>query len=152
MGNDPEKGDRVEVWKAKYPTFKVLEGKTTEIEFGGPYDVQMPVVVEGGIGELQSYNMKMYGAKGEEYRRCWPKPLLADFKIKDSAGLVVNSGKLRAFTEQDEMTPAGKGAGLLEFAKHVLFKLPAGQGKAPFKTELKTTHALLGAVETPGWK
>ncbi|MHC4777248.1 MAG: hypothetical protein ACYTFG_01585 [Planctomycetota bacterium] len=149
-GSDPNKGDRVEIWKGTYPKFKVEEGKTVTLEFGGPFDIQVPVHVTPDLAELQTYNLKIFGAKGEEYRRFWNKPFTADFKIKGAKGKTVKAGKLRAFTDQDELTPLGKGIGLLEFAKHVLFKGKAGV-TLPLKAEFSVKHPLMGAFKTKGW-
>jgi hypothetical protein len=154
-GNDPNKGDRVEVFPGTYnENNKILveEGKTTEIEFGGPYKVSMNVNVDGVEGELQTYTLQVFGAKGEEYRRFWDKPFCPSYKVKDANGVVVDSGRLRAFTEQDELTPIGKGIGLLETAKHVFFKVTAARHKAPLKAEFQDRHVLLGNIETEGWK
>ncbi|MHC4597856.1 MAG: hypothetical protein ACYS47_02510, partial [Planctomycetota bacterium] len=149
-GNDPNKGDRVEVWPGTFPKFKVEEGKTVTLEFGGPFDVQIPVKISGDVAELQTYELKVFGAKGEEYRRFWNKPFLADYKVKGKKGMTVKSGKLRAFTEQDELTPLGKGIGLLLFAKHVIFKGKAGV-TPPLKAEFYVKHPLLGTFKTKGY-
>jgi len=152
-GSDPNRADRVEVYPGSYPKKIVVEeGKTRVIEFGGPYEVKMNVNVSGDKAELQTYTLEVFGAKGEEYRRFWAKPFCPDFKVKDANGVLVKKGRLRAFTEQDELEPVGKGIGLLETAKHVLFDVIPARHKSPLKAEFYTRHPLLGNIETKGWR
>jgi hypothetical protein len=146
-GKDPNKDDRVEIWKGTTKRFKLEEGKTVAIEMGGPYKIEMPVVVSGNMGELQTYKLKVFGKGGEEYKRFWHKPFLPAYKVVDAGGASVKAGKLRAFTEQDELEPPGGGIDLLEFAKRVLFKIPGGR-KPPLKATFTDKHPLLGNIQT----
>ncbi|MHC5038195.1 MAG: hypothetical protein ACYTHM_12840, partial [Planctomycetota bacterium] len=150
---DPSKGNRVEIWKGKVPDFTVEEGKTAELLFGGPFNIEMPVAVTGHVAELKTYEMTFSGKAGEVYRRFWNKPFLAEFKVLDAAGVTVKTGSLQMFTEQDALTPSDRGVELLEFAKHVKFRIDHVGTKPPLKAEFFVKHhPLLGRIQTPGWK
>jgi hypothetical protein len=153
--SDPEKGYRMEIYRGKYPGIKVEEGKTVVVEFGGPYTINYPITFDPntGDGEVKTYEMTVTGAKGEVYRRHWPKVFAPAYQIRDSRGKLAAKGKMRCFSETDALEPIGKGAELLyAHPIHFFFKGKAGSHQPPFKVYINVNDVLLGKIRDPEFR
>jgi hypothetical protein len=151
LGPDPNRKARVEIWKGKYPSFVVEEGRTTDLKLGGPFHIHVSVPVSGDTAELRMHGLEIHGAGGEEYRRFWPEPFLASFRIKDTVGRKVHEGVLRKHDGQTVLPP-DVGVKALEFARSVSFDLPKKGAKGPLEAEFKGRNPFLGSFETAGWR
>jgi len=152
QGSNPERGLRIEVRRGTFPSFKVEEGKTHTVTFGGPFKVNYPVSVDPATGEaeIQTYKMGIWGEKGELYINHWDKVFAPDYQVRDKDGRLAHKGRFRCFSETDELEPSGVGAEILYSHPHnVVFK---AKGSAPFKVEISIVSPLLGKVRTPGYK
>ncbi|MHC4600924.1 MAG: hypothetical protein ACYS47_18175 [Planctomycetota bacterium] len=151
LGADPNRNARVEIWPGDRPDFVVEEGKTTELVLGGPFVFHTNVSVAGNTGELRTHALRIRGALGEEYRRFWPEPFLASFRIFDAGRRRIHQGKLRKHDDRSALPP-DVGVKALEFAQSVRFDLPKGGVTGDLHAEFKGKNPFLGSFETRGWR
>jgi hypothetical protein len=148
-GTKPEKNLRVEIRRGAFPPFKVKEGETTTVAFGGDYTFNYPIQFDANTGEceIKTYEMTMTGQKGEIYQNHWPKVFAPDYKVVDKNGRTVHKGRMRRFNSDEELEPQGVGAEILyRHPFHVTFKVRPGSCQPPFKVLISASHPLFGSI------